>query len=41
LTASPPEDRYNYIYQVIVTTAGGSVLTIALGSVYIKEDIAA
>ena len=36
---TPPNDKYSYIYQLQVTTSAGKKITVALGSVYVKQEI--
>ncbi len=36
---TPPNDKYSYIYQLQVTTNAGKKVTVALGSVYVKQEI--
>ena len=36
---TPPNDKYSYIYQLQVTTDPGKKVTVALGSVYVKQEL--
>ncbi len=36
---TPPNDKYSYVYQLQVTTNAGKKITVALGSVYVKQEI--
>ncbi len=36
---TPPNDKYSYVYQLQVTTDVGKKITVALGSVYVKQEI--
>lgn len=36
---TPPNDKYSYVYQLQVTTDAGKKITVALGSVYVKQEI--
>ena len=36
---TPPSDKYSYVYQLQVTTSAGKKITVALGSVYVKQEI--
>lgn len=36
---TPPNDKYSYVYQLQVTLQTGEKTTVALGSVYVKQEI--
>ena len=39
LSSTPPNDKYSYVYQLQITLGNDRKVTIAIGNIYVKQEI--